>query len=76
MARLQIATAHVDADLAVFDKDGTLIDFHGVWGPRGIRAVAATWNAVLDPQKGSEFTVSCLKSWWDGLFHIRGIPAI
>ncbi len=46
MARLQIATAHVDADLVVFDKDGTLIDFHGVWGARGIRAVAALGDQV------------------------------
>jgi hypothetical protein len=30
----------------------------------------------LDLQKGSEFMVFYLKSWCDGLFHIRGILAI
>jgi len=46
MARLQVATAEVDAELAVFDKDGTLVDFHGVWGGRGKRAVAALGDEV------------------------------
>ena len=46
MARLNIAGLEVHADLAVFDKDGTLIDFHGVWSGRGIRAVAALGDAV------------------------------
>lgn len=31
---------------------------------------------MLGPQKESESTVSCPKSWWNGLFHIRGILAI
>lgn len=46
MACLQIADARVDAELAVFDKDGTLIDFHGVWGGRALRAVAALGERV------------------------------
>ncbi|MBP0652219.1 hypothetical protein J8J40_34670, partial [Mycobacterium tuberculosis] len=27
--------------LVLFDKDGTLIDFHRLWGPRTARAIAA-----------------------------------
>jgi hypothetical protein len=35
--------------------------------------VAAGWNSMLAPQK---VTIFYLKSWWDGLFHNRGILAI
>ncbi len=34
MARLQVRHLQFDADVIVFDKDGTLIDFHALWGKR------------------------------------------
>jgi phosphoglycolate phosphatase-like HAD superfamily hydrolase len=41
MPLLQIADTTAQVDLVVFDKDGTLIDFHRVWGPRMMRAAVA-----------------------------------
>jgi len=35
--RLLVANLEVPARCVVFDKDGTLIDFHAVWGPRLVR---------------------------------------
>ena len=41
MPLLHIAGTTAQVDLVVFDKDGTLIDFHRVWGPRMMRAAVA-----------------------------------
>lgn len=38
-----------DIDLVLFDKDGTLIDFHRLWAPRTVRAVAALAAAAGRP---------------------------
>ncbi len=52
MPKLKALNISVNADLVVFDKDGTLIDFHTLWGPRVERAIDATcaslgWNQSL-----------------------------
>ena len=52
MPELKALNTSVNVDLVVFDKDGTLIDFHTLWGPRVERAIDATgsslgWNQSL-----------------------------
>jgi phosphoglycolate phosphatase-like HAD superfamily hydrolase len=41
MARIGVGTKIFDVDMAVFDKDGTLIDFFHLWGHKARRAVDA-----------------------------------
>ena len=37
MARIGLGTLTRDIELAVFDKDGTLIDFHHLWSRKARR---------------------------------------
>ena len=46
MSKLKALNKSVNADLVVFDKDGTLIDFHTLWGPRVERAIEATCSSL------------------------------
>ncbi len=41
MARIGLGAVVRDIELAVFDKDGTLIDFHHLWGRKAVLAVEA-----------------------------------
>jgi phosphoglycolate phosphatase len=41
MAEVQVAGRRFDIDVMVFDKDGTLIDFHIMWGRRATVAIDA-----------------------------------
>lgn len=40
MPRLTVGALTRDIDLVLFDKDGTLLDFHALWAPRTRRAIA------------------------------------
>lgn len=46
MAKLHFGTRVFDADLVVFDKDGTLIDFGALWAHYTIHAVEALMTAI------------------------------
>ena len=46
MSKLKARNTSVNADLVVFDKDGTLIDFHTLWGPRVERAIKAICSSL------------------------------
>ena len=46
MSKLKALNKSVNADLVVFDKDGTLIDFHTLWGPRVERAIEAICSSL------------------------------
>lgn len=45
--QLKIRDKTVAAKILVFDKDGTLIDFHQIWGPRLVRGGALLKQALL-----------------------------
>jgi len=61
MAILKLRDCVLDTKVLVFDKDGTLIDFHAIWGLRMVSAVKAMISAS---QKGDELQ--------DGLFRTVG----
>lgn len=48
--RFQIGTQTVEADLVVFDKDGTLVDLHAPWG-QWAEAIAASLAPHIPPEQ-------------------------
>ena len=50
MPKLIAQNTSVNAELVVFDKDGTLIDFHAIWGPRTERAIESICSLVDSDQ--------------------------
>jgi len=48
MPHLKVGSMITDADLIVFDKDGTLIDFHAFWGPRMVQSAKVLCSALGD----------------------------
>ena len=49
---IKVADIEAPARCVVFDKDGTLIDFHAIWGPRLARGAMALAEAT---DLGDEF---------------------
>ena len=41
--QIKVGEVTIRACCVVYDKDGTLVDFHSVWGPRMVRSA----NALL-----------------------------
>lgn len=62
MALIQFGSLEFNADLVVFDKDGTLIEFEPMWGP-----LAEAWVAVLtrdlDGQAKRDVAQELYRSW-------------
>ena len=56
MAEIQVGGLRFDIDVMVFDKDGTLIDFHIMWGRRATAAV----DALLRESGGGDRLESAL----------------
>lgn len=52
MAELLFGTQTFDAELVIFDKDGTLIDFSGLWGYYTTHAVEALMVSVVNRTNG------------------------
>ena len=50
MANLNLRDRVFDAKVVVFDKDGTLIDFHTIWGSRMVSAA----ESILSACKGGD----------------------
>ena len=50
MPKLIAMNTSVDVELVVFDKDGTLIDFHALWSPRAERAIETICSALGSDQ--------------------------
>jgi phosphoglycolate phosphatase-like HAD superfamily hydrolase len=48
--QLHFPTRTVEIELVVFDKDGTLVDVHAVWG-RWAEAVAAALGGLIPPER-------------------------
>lgn len=61
MAQLLFGTRSFDADLVIFDKDGTLIDFSALWAYYTINSVEALMTAVTQ-QDRVQFKASALRA--------------
>ena len=48
--QLRVGTRTVEAELIVFDKDGTLVDLHAPWGPWA-ESVATSLAAIIPPER-------------------------
>ena len=52
MPLVSVANRTFDVDVIVFDKDGTLVDFDALWGPRTVRWVETLAEMASQPELG------------------------